>query len=299
MKLLHDTIGFTRWLSSVRTKIQGGIYYTPYQDLERQKTSFADWAKGKPYYNELAPFFERLCPRTPQTDREVQFLVDVLKTHDPQARTLLDVACGTGRHARLLSERGYDVTGIDASPSLLKEARRRDGKTQYKQGDMRRFNAGKTFDCIICLWDAYPYLSQPGDLDAFLDCCYRHLHPGGVLILESRNYTRPCNTLDRKEFHVEEYDIEVFSWRRTILCDNIHECIFTFFIHDRVLDENIVILDQELNRTYDVATVHACLERNHLALLTTSGDFRLDAPFSETASTFQIIISKKEHKKAS
>lgn len=288
-----------RFPSQRHAHLKHSIFYTPYPILEQNKVSFADWAKGKPYYRELAPFFERLCPRTPQTGWEVQFLVDVLKTHCPNARTVLDIACGTGRHARLLTRRGYDVVGIDASPSLLAEARKRDSRTRYRQADMRSFNLGRTFDGIICLWDAYPYLSEPQDLAAFLGCCSGHLHPGGILILESRNYSRPCNTLDRRDIRIGDYDIEIYSSRRTLLCDRVHESIFTSFIHNRRRNETKTYLEQELNRIYDVETIRRALHQQGFQLIAVHGDFRLPSPFVENESFFQILIAMKEHEKAS
>jgi ubiquinone/menaquinone biosynthesis C-methylase UbiE len=53
----------------------------------------------------------------------------------PQAHTLLDVGCGTGHFSRWFATRGMAVTGLDASPAMLADARRRDGLVTYRDGD--------------------------------------------------------------------------------------------------------------------------------------------------------------------
>jgi len=78
-------------------------------------------------------------------ERETRIIMDLVKRAGVKGRDLLDVGCGTGRHAVLLSEKGFKVTGIDLSPEMLKIARRRSKKVRFLQGDMRTFDLGKEF----------------------------------------------------------------------------------------------------------------------------------------------------------
>src|SRR2546426_1103823 len=85
--------------------------------------------------------------------------------------TILDLGCGTGNHALELASRGYQVTGINASPGMVRVARKKArGRTKatFVKGDMRRFDLGHTFDAAMCLDGAFTHLLTDRDLLAHL-----------------------------------------------------------------------------------------------------------------------------------
>jgi SAM-dependent methyltransferase len=100
----------------------------------------------------------------------------------PQARTVLDIACGTGEHLRFLSE--YQVAGIDIEPAFVKIAsgKRPDGNFQI--ADMDRFELGAKFDILICLFSAIGYLLTAEAILSALGCFKGHLAPGGAIFIE-------------------------------------------------------------------------------------------------------------------
>ena len=101
--------------------------------------------------------------------------------------SLLDLGCGTGSHALVLAERGYEVTGIDASAAMLRVAR---GKARgrrnpaFARADMRRFDLGRTFDAAVCMDGAFTHLLMGRDVLAHLRAVRRHLRPGGAYAFE-------------------------------------------------------------------------------------------------------------------
>ena len=101
--------------------------------------------------------------------------------------SVLDLGCGTGSHALLLAERGYRVTGIDASAGMLRIARakaRGRRNPAFVRADMRRFDLGRTFDAIVCMDGAYTHLVTARDLLAYLRAVRRHMAPGGAYVFE-------------------------------------------------------------------------------------------------------------------
>ena len=102
--------------------------------------------------------------------------------------TVLDVPCGEGRIARQLAARGYRVTGIDQSASLLDLARRTATAAgldiSWEERDMRDLPWSAVFDATVCWWGSFGYLDEAGDA-AFLEAVARVLRPGGRLILET------------------------------------------------------------------------------------------------------------------
>ena len=114
---------------------------------------------------------------------EVARIRDVIEARRPRARTLLDVACGTGKHLELLREH-FDVEGLDLSDEQLAVARRRLPGVVLHRADMTTFDLGRRFDAVICLFSAIGYLSSVDAMRSAVASMARHLEPGGVLVVE-------------------------------------------------------------------------------------------------------------------
>jgi len=97
--------------------------------------------------------------------------------------TLLDVACGTGRHLAFLREQ-YTVAGLDREPDLLAAARARNPGVPFHQGDMVDFDLGRRFAVLTCLFSAIGYVQTVARLQQTLATFARHVLPGGVILIE-------------------------------------------------------------------------------------------------------------------
>jgi len=107
----------------------------------------------------------------------------------PPAGRILDVGCGYGRLAIPLAERGYDVTGLDISPNLLRAARREAGRRRVAV----RFDAGSMtavpypdagFEVVLSLWSAFYELLENAEQVAALHEMHQVLMPGGIGVIE-------------------------------------------------------------------------------------------------------------------
>jgi SAM-dependent methyltransferase len=115
---------------------------------------------------------------------EARRLVRIARRYSPGARTLLDVACGTGRH---LAEfrRSFSVEGVDASGPMLSLARRRLGRSvRLTRADMREVDLERQFDVVVCLFSAIGYMQTASDRRRAFRTFYGHLAPGGVALVE-------------------------------------------------------------------------------------------------------------------
>ncbi len=141
----------------------------------------ADWWDG--YFDETFIELYRAFLTPERTRREVRGLVKLLEL--PPGAAVLDLACGWGRHSVELARRGYTVTGLDWSPTLLGHARRRARRAgvdvEWVQGDMRELPWTGRFDVVLSLFSSLGYfLSDDEDLRV-LRSSGRHFAQVGTL----------------------------------------------------------------------------------------------------------------------
>jgi SAM-dependent methyltransferase len=112
---------------------------------------------------------------------EVDQLHDVF-THNSPITSVLDLGCGTARHLVLLQDMGYEVAGVDRSPTMVAQARQR--VNAITQGDLLDVRLGREFDAVIMMFSVLGYLGTTGELLAALASARRHLRQGGLLVLD-------------------------------------------------------------------------------------------------------------------
>jgi ubiquinone/menaquinone biosynthesis C-methylase UbiE len=101
----------------------------------------------------------------------------------PGARTILDVACGTGEHARFLKN-DYAVDGIDINEHYLRAARLKNPSGNFTHADLMNFDVGRTYDVVTCLFSAIAIVRTFERLERAIRRMARHVRPGGALIVE-------------------------------------------------------------------------------------------------------------------
>jgi SAM-dependent methyltransferase len=108
---------------------------------------------------------------------------------------VLEMGCGTGRVLIPTARAGIQIVGLDVSPSMLSECRRRLGnepesvrtRVELLQGDMRRFDLGRSFTLATLPFRPFQHLVTVEDQLSCLESISRHLAPGGTLILDLFN----------------------------------------------------------------------------------------------------------------
>jgi len=144
-------------------------------------------------YEGWAPHYD--APGNQMIDIEQPVVRRVLDTLP--VGTALDAACGTGRHTAYLHELGHRVTGVDASPDMLSQARTRLPDVDFHEADLHRLplpdNAVDTVVCALAL-------THVAELAPVLREFARVLRPGGHLVVSDAHllvsYLRP--TLPRR-----------------------------------------------------------------------------------------------------
>ena len=142
-------------------------------------------------FNEDYLYFYEQILTAERTEEDVAKILELLALQP--AAEILDCPCGHGRIANALAERGFQVTGIDASEFFLERARAdadaRNVEVEYAQGDMRSLPWRDRFDALVNWFTSFGYFSDPQN-KAVLREFHAALKPGGRLILETQNITR-------------------------------------------------------------------------------------------------------------
>ncbi len=123
-------------------------------------------------------------------DQDAQAAIDnLLGVVDlPAGARVLDLACGKGRHARYLADKGFDVTGLDISDASISYARRfEQERLAFYQHDMRRPFRMRYFDAVFNFFTSFGYFDSDRDHLTALVNISKGLRPGGRLLLDFFN----------------------------------------------------------------------------------------------------------------
>lgn len=152
----------------------------------------------KLFIDNASLFGARLEDMLKKTDAEIEGLQNIFSEHEvPEGGTILDLACGIGRHSVPLAEKGYKVIGVDLSPTFItraKELAAEKGVSKHVDfivGDMRRVGEllmehEDAFDVVINLFTSMGYWDEETDRQIFkqaLDLT----KPDGIFIIHTVN----------------------------------------------------------------------------------------------------------------
>ena len=249
-------------------------------------------------WDTLSADYDRFVNWGERLPREMPFLDSALA--DRGARRILDVACGTGRHAVALAKEGYEVLGTDISEGMIRNAQRNAEAAGVSVAFLRAgFGALRTvtkdpYDAILCLGNSLPALLSEEELHAALEDMAHVLAPGGLLIIQNLNYDR------------------VWTGRERFMPLQTHrqgdeEWLFLRFVdfHEKTLTFNMVVLHRQVNSWGYAAEstelrpilkdeLAKLLARAGFGTATFYGDYTF-SPYERETSDDLIVVAQKEH----
>lgn len=165
---------------------------------------------------------------------EVEYIAGLLERYGASGLELLEFGSGTGRHGRLLAERGYRVTGIERSAEMVAQARPAPGFT-CQQGDICTVQLGRTFDAVLSLFHVVSYQTANAAAQAVFARAAEHLQPGGLFLFDV--WYSPAVAAQRPEVRIKrlaEDGVEITRLAEPALHpnDNRVDVHYTIFAHD-------------------------------------------------------------------
>lgn len=133
-------------------------------------------------YDKTASYYD-LIYSSKNYEQEANDIQAYIANVSPQARDVLDVACGTGKHAQILSKH-YLVDGIDSNSSFVEIASARNPDGQFYCKDMMRFQLPKQYDVVLILFSSIAYVKTFDGLVDTLGQLFNHVKPSGHLLVE-------------------------------------------------------------------------------------------------------------------
>lgn len=112
------------------------------------------------------------------------FILELAGARGYAGGPLLDLGCGTGNSTAPLSDRGLDVTGVDASAAMLAVAREKLPDVEFHRARFTELELGRTFELVYSVFDALNNLLTDTDMREALARVHRHLEPGGLFIFD-------------------------------------------------------------------------------------------------------------------
>jgi len=135
-------------------------------------------------YNQLSKYIDASYRRAKNYKREADFILR--RAGDSAGRKILiDVACGSGGHAELLSKAGFEVYAVDMSPAMLRLLKRNLPAAKVIKQDMKKLQIPVQADVLICMYNSINYNYSYAALSSTLKRFYHHLKPGGVVIFDT------------------------------------------------------------------------------------------------------------------
>ncbi len=147
-----------------------------------------------------SPYYHILYQQ--RNDAEAEYFIDNICAYlqpKPQA-SILDIACGKGRHCIYLNKKGYNVTGTDLSYSSIKYARQFENDTlQFFEHDMRNLLYINYFDVALNLFTSFGYFESQKDNVNALKSFRKAIKKDGLLVLDYFNSQKIINNLTNRE----------------------------------------------------------------------------------------------------
>ena len=246
------------------------------------------WYRGwfdSPYYGVLYGDRDQV-----EADAFIRRLAGTLRAQPPDAA--LDVACGTGRHAVVLADLGYDVLGIDLSaPSIAIAERRRRSNLNFQVLDMRAIEWREQFDLAVNLFTSFGYFGHENEERQVLAGIEQALRPGGELVIDFLNVVRTVAELVPAE-QTERGGV-VFDITREVRDGTI---VKTIEIDDPRRDRDSPRPRfQERVRVLGSDILHGYLQDEGLRIERCYGDYALNPFRPDTSDRLILVARKPEH----
>jgi SAM-dependent methyltransferase len=246
----------------------------------RTKGWFSDWFNSS-YYHALYQH---------RDDTEaLQFIHNLIAYLKPSPHaTMLDIACGKGRHSKALFDAGFDVTGIDLSPASIEAASNmKTNGLHFFCHDMRETFKANHFDYAFNFFTSFGYFDTHEEHQLAISAMAANLKENGTLVIDYLNVglieeTNGDDVMIQMEhliFHTKKWQDDLYLFKEIKVVDAVsHEVLGVF---------------EERVRKYNLNDFVIFMQKAGLQIIATFGDYQLNA--YEASSSNRLILVAQKH----
>lgn len=238
-------------------------------------------------YGDFAAIYDILTEDVNYTKR-CDYIEEIFKRHAEKSPSLVaDLACGTGSVCIGLSERGYDMIGIDSSPQMLSVAlEKSEGKgILYVNQDICSFELYGTVDAFLCLLDSVNHLTEDGDLDALFSLANNYLNPNGLFIFDV-NTKYKFEEILSDNIYTYEKDGIFYVWENNYE-DRICDIYVNFFKESNGMYERIEQSHSE--RFYSEDEIRTTAQKHGFSVEGVYGELTFAPPEKDCQRQFWVL----------
>jgi ubiquinone/menaquinone biosynthesis C-methylase UbiE len=233
-------------------------------------------------YDQIAQYYDLIVKEHSNIEPEINFLKGIFEKY--KISSVLDIACGSGRHSIQLAQEGFSVTGVDRSSLLIEQAKIKADNLDitFDVQDVANFQFQKKFDAAICMWSTFgelPYIEMLLQLQKIIK-------DNGILIIDSKYWeTIPKSGNKSKEKSIQQGDLQI-SWK---IDDSFND-------NQRIRQINYIIGDKRISGEIkmDILTVEGLTKIcNKYNFYVNEIYYDYKPQRDQNVSSFQIVCKKK------
>ena len=224
-------------------------------------------------YKEFAKYYDKFY-QNKNYKKETEFLKNFINANDK----ILDIGCGTGIHAALLTDNGFEVDGLDLNKEMLEIAKTRLKTNLYWQ-NILEIDISKKYNMIISMFAVFNHLKDKDVLMRGLMNLKQLLHDGGKIIIDLHNPQSSGSKIDT-------YDnmTRVMKWNydRSLKIEK-SDIIFEI--------DGIKYTDTHTFRIFTIDEMKECCERVGLKVVNVYENYDINKEGTSTSKNLQFLIT--------
>jgi len=160
------------------------------------------------FENKRYAFFYDLLYKKKNYFKEANILIKNIKQNKQNAKSILELGCGTGNYSNLFEKKGFNIHSVDISKSMIDIAKKKYSakKIKFICKDLRKLNLSKKFDVVIALFDILSFQTSNSDVNKFFNTINKHINKNGIIIFDfwfkdAIQKLKPSNRVKEVENH--------------------------------------------------------------------------------------------------
>jgi SAM-dependent methyltransferase len=139
------------------------------------------------YTKSWIAFYDRYSSEKSYEQRATEAIA-IIKTYNPDAKRLLELACGTGRYTKYLIRAGFSVMATDISKDAIVHAKQKALSATFDVMDMRDLNYNGGYDVVACFYESFRYMKSYADCKHTLSRIHNTLEPKGLFLCDFSHF---------------------------------------------------------------------------------------------------------------